>query len=160
MPLQVLAFFAAQGMALRVRPPLLLVDGPTLEAEHGEDCDEDRGEDVAKGQTKSNGDETPVFHITGLCKSKSWGRVNHVVATHKGYSRLHKQPSLDATLRPADLSARNVEVRLVPKLACAATNAGFCWRARTAYDMHLVCLCCTIQALSPSLRPIHIALPK
>ena len=109
-----LAFFAEQGMALRVRPPLLLVDGPTLEAEHGEDYDEDSDDDVAEGQKKSNGDEAPVFHITGLCKS--WGHVNHVVATQKGYSTLHKQPSLDATLRPADLSARNVEVSLVQSL--------------------------------------------
>lgn len=108
--MQVLAFFAQQGMALRERPPLLLVDGPTLEAEHGEDYGEDNDDDAHKHKQAGSGDEAPVFHITGLCKSKTWGRVNHVVATQKGYSHLHKQPSLDATLRPADLSVRRVEV--------------------------------------------------
>ena len=97
-------------MALRERPPLLLVDGPTLEAEHGEDYGEDNDDDAHKHKQAGSGDEAPVFHITGLCKSKTWGRVNHVVATQKGYSHLHKQPSLDATLRPADLSVRRVEV--------------------------------------------------
>lgn len=104
---QVLAFFAEQGMSLRERPPLLLVDGPTLQADHGEDYDEEDADNA--GKTHSS-EEAPVFHITGLCKSKIWGRVNHVIATQKGYSALHKQPSLDATLRPADLSARKVEV--------------------------------------------------
>lgn len=97
-------------MTLRERPPLLLVDGPTLQAERGEDDEGDEDDVQKQGKTHSS-NEAPVFHTRGLCKSTIWGRVNHVVATQQGYSALHKQPSLDATLRPADLSARKVEVR-------------------------------------------------
>ena len=99
--LQVLAFFAKLGLPLRETPPMMLVDGPTLNIQKGEEDPEDLTDSAS---------EVPVFHTRGLCMSKVWGRMSHVAETQRGYSQLHKQPSLDATLRPADLSARKVEV--------------------------------------------------
>lgn len=100
--LQVLAFFARLGLPLRERPPMMLVDGPTLSAQ--------REKEDPQGVT-GIGIEVPVFHTRGLCMSKVWGSLTHVAGTQRGYSQLHKQPSLDATLRPADRTARKVEVR-------------------------------------------------
>ncbi|KAL3145495.1 hypothetical protein ABBQ32_003319 [Trebouxia sp. C0010 RCD-2024] len=98
--MQVLAFFAKLGLPLRERPPMMLVDGPTLNAHRGKEDLEDVPE---------VGIEVPVFHTRGLCMSKVWGKLSHVAGTQRGYSQLHKQPSLDATLRPADLAARKIE---------------------------------------------------
>lgn len=81
---------------------MLLVDGPTLNTQRGEQ----EPEDLAQ-----IGAEVPVFHTRGLCMSKVWGKLSHVTGTQRGFSLLHKQPSLDATLRPADLAARKIEVR-------------------------------------------------
>lgn len=80
---------------------MMLVDGPTLNAQRQKEDSEDVPE---------VGAEVPVFHTRGLCMSKVWGKLSHVAGTQRGYSQLHKQPSLDATLRPADLAARKVEV--------------------------------------------------
>ena len=107
--MQVLAFFKKLGLPLREKPPMMLVDGPTLRDQKQEE--EEDPEDLT-----NSGSEVPVFHTRGLCMSKVWGRLSHVVGTQRGYSQLHKQPSLDATLRPADLSARKVEVRAASAL--------------------------------------------
>lgn len=80
---------------------MMLVDGPTLNIQKGEEDPQDLADSTS---------DVPVFHTRGLCMSKVWGRMSHVAGTQRGYSQLHKQPSLDATLRPADLSARQVEV--------------------------------------------------
>lgn len=89
---------------------MMLVDGPTLKEQKQEEEEED-SEDLADQSS-----EVPVFHTRGLCMSKVWGRMSHVAGTQRGYSQLHKQPSLDATLRPADLSARKVEVSICSAL--------------------------------------------
>ena len=111
--LQVLAFFAKLGLPLREKPPMMLVDGPTLQ-------DQKQDEDDGMNGTDTRSEE-PVFHTRGLCMSKVWGRMSHVAGTQRGYSQLHKQPSLDATLRPADLSARRVEVMTIPVIEMRAS---------------------------------------
>ena len=94
---------------------MMLVDGPTLNMQKGEE----EPEDLPNGAS-----EVPVFHTRGLCLSQAWGKMSHVASTHTGYSQLHKQPSLDATLRPADLSARKVEVGTLnlAKVSCDHTE--------------------------------------
>ena len=87
---------------------MMLVDGPTLNAQRAKEDSEDVSE---------AGTEVPVFHTRGLCMSKVWGKLSHVTGTQRGYSQLHKQPSLDATLRPADLTARKVEVGACTQLS-------------------------------------------
>ena len=111
--LQVLAFFAKLGLPLRETPPMMLVDGPTLNIQKGEEDPQDLTDGAS---------DVPVFHTRGLCMSKAWGRMSHVAGTQRGYSQLHKQPSLDATLRPADLSARKVEVGTLNSAECNATT--------------------------------------
>ena len=69
---------------------MMLVDGDTLDKQrHG---------------SKHEDEQAPVFHTLGLCMKQGSGDVQHVVYSQPGFSSLYKQPSLNATLRPADLS--------------------------------------------------------
>lgn len=93
---QVLRFFARTGLPLRERPPMMLVDGDTLDQERKLCREADK--------------EAPIFHTLGMCLLRGHGHVNHVVHSQPGFSSLYKQPSLNATLRPADLSQVEYEV--------------------------------------------------
>ncbi len=94
--LQVLGFFAKMGLALRERPPMMLVDGDTLDQERKPCREADK--------------QAPVFHTLGLCLLRGHGHVKHVVHSQPGLSSVYRQPSLNATLRPADLSQVEYEV--------------------------------------------------
>ena len=104
--MQVLWFFAQQGLSLRQRYPVMLVDGDTLDGE--------------RKVSKKADEQAPVFHTLGLCMQQGDGHVKHVVHSQPGFSSLYKQPSLNATLRPADLAEVEWKVRICLGLACSA----------------------------------------
>ncbi|KAA6427223.1 MAG: hypothetical protein FRX49_02980 [Trebouxia sp. A1-2] len=93
----VLGFFAKMGLALRERPPMMLVDGDTLDQERKPCREADK--------------QAPIFHTLGLCLKRGHGHVKHVVHSQPGLSSVYRQPSLNATLRPADLSQVEWEVK-------------------------------------------------
>ena len=84
------------GLALRERPPMMLVDGDTLDQERKPCREADK--------------QAPIFHTLGLCLLRGHGHVKHVVHSQLGLSSVYRQPSLNATLRPADLSQVEYEV--------------------------------------------------
>ena len=77
------------GLALRERPPMMLVDGDTLDQE--------------RKLCKEADKQAPIFHTLGLCLLRGHGHVIHVVHSQPGYSSV-------CTLRPADLSQVEYEV--------------------------------------------------
>lgn len=81
----------------------MLVDGDTL----------DGGQKVSRRAEE----QAPVFHTLGLCMKRGSSSVKHVVHSQPGYSSLYKQPSLNATLRPADLAEVEWKVSFLPALA-------------------------------------------
>ena len=76
---------------------MMLVDGDTL-------C-------KTRNKSGSDNEQAPVFHTLGLCIKAGDAHVHHVVHSQPGFSSLYKQPSLNATLRPADLSQVEWKVR-------------------------------------------------
>ncbi|KAL0054458.1 hypothetical protein WJX82_009148 [Trebouxia sp. C0006] len=93
----VLGFFAKMGLALQERPAMMLVDGDTLDQERKPCREADK--------------QAPIFHTLGLCLLRGHGHVKHVVHSQPGLSSVYRQPSLNATLRPADLSQVEYEVK-------------------------------------------------
>ena len=86
------------GLALRERPPMMLVDGGTLDQE--------------RKPCREGDKQAPIFHTLGLCLLRGHGHVKHVVHSQPGLSSVYRQPSLNATLRPADLSKVEYEVTI------------------------------------------------
>lgn len=137
---QVLRFFARTGLPLRERPPMMLVDGDTLDQERKLCREVDK--------------EAPIFHTLGKCLLRGHGHVNHVVHSQPGISSLYKQPSLNATLRPADLSQVEYEVGCsacccsVP-VACASVKSYHASHAPSS-TMHHQAPCtipCTVKTM-------------
>lgn len=130
--LQVLGFFGRMGLALRERPSVMLVDGDTLDQE--------------RKLCKEADEQAPIFHTLGLCLLRRHGNVNHVVHSQPGISSLYKQPSLNATLRPADLSQVELEVG-----CCSCYSARSMWFCLTlCHAPDTCCNTCAFKLIAPS----------